>query len=88
MKVDLMRVPDKFLRIDFSDIGADPESVFISEKLVFEIAHDPYHKIKKAFPNLFRSLKKKCSSKEQIREVEQWFNQEVDAILRPLSYYV
>ena len=35
---------------------------------------------------MLKKVKEACKTKEQITEVEDWFFQDLDALLKPLSY--
>ena len=92
MEVKANRRYPNYLQIEFTDIGdepiiyAYPDSLI--EKYVSEsnLIKDRYVKIEEVFPNMLKKVKEACKTQEQITEVEDWFFQDLDALLKPLSY--
>ena len=89
LNVETRRIYPYFLQISFMDIKNNCEH-FIDEDLVInQLKHINGHKtIRDMFPGIEKNLLKECSTKEQILDVEEWFNQDLEALLMPLSYYI
>lgn len=92
MEVTTKRVYPSYLQIQFKGVG-DEQFVYIYkdaliEDLVseFSLIKDRYVKIEEAFPEILKEVKENCETQEQISEVDDWFFQDLDALLKPLSY--
>jgi|WetSurMetagenome_2_1015567.scaffolds.fasta_scaffold1069695_2 hypothetical protein len=93
MEVEIRRnFPWRMLEIEFTDLGEEGmiyviEDSFI-EKRIEECLkiENRYAKIEDAFPEMLESLKEICKNREELDEVKDWFFQDLDALLKPLSY--
>ena len=63
---------------------------YIGEDLVInQLKHmNDQKRIRDKFPGIEKNLLNECYTKEQVMDVEDWFNQDLEALLMPLSYYI
>lgn len=92
MEVKANRRYPNYLQIEFTDIGDEPIIYAYPDSLIekyvseFNLIKDRYVKIEEVFPNMLKNVKEACKTQEQITEVEDWFFQDLNALLKPLSY--
>lgn len=92
MEVKTKRVYPSYLQIEFAGIGNEQFIYIYDDTLIedlvskFNLTKDRYVKIEEAFPEMLKQLKENCETQKQIIEVEDWFFQDLDALLKPLSY--
>ena len=77
-----------WLDICFMDFD-EPIQYFIQDKLIVDLLSQMkgHKRIRDMFPEIETSLMKECTNHEQAIDVEDWFNQDLEALLMPLSYY-
>ena len=92
MEVTANRKYPNYLQIEFTDIGDEPIIYVYQDSLIEQyvsesnLIKDRYVKIEEAFPDMLKKVKEACKTQKQITEVEDWFFQDLDALLKPLSY--
>lgn len=92
MEVTANRRYPNYLQIEFTDIGDEPIIYVYQDSLIEQyvsesnLIKDRYVKIEEVFPDMLKKVKKTCKTQKQITEVEDWFFQDLDALLKPLSY--
>jgi hypothetical protein len=92
MEVTTNRVYPSYLQIEYAGIGNEQLVYIYEDTLIensvskFNLIKDRYVKIEEAFPEMLKQVKENCETQEQITEVKDWFFQNLDAILKPLSY--
>ena len=92
MEVTANRKYPNYLQIEFTNIGDEPIIYVYQDSLIDQyvsesnLIKDRYVKIEEVFPDMLKNVKEACKTQKQINEVEDWFFQDLDALLKPLSY--
>ncbi len=88
LKVKTLRRYPYYLQIKFMDFEKNGNHIICEDMVINRLEKMQGHKkIRDMFPEIEKHLLEECNGPEQIRDVEDWFNQDLEALLMPLSYY-